>query len=105
MDKSAEHSLGICGEGAEGTQAREYVLGEANDRRAMACTRFVSGELMQRSTQLERLLNVPILIRIDRLNDRTTCEDERVILVVALAVTKNCCGGKCRSPMDLSSTG
>ena len=84
----AKAALRVRCELAERAEVREHVLTEADDRWRLALN-CGGVEFAQRGAQLKSLLEVCVLVGVDRLQDGATREDERVVLVVALAVAQH----------------
>ena len=77
-------------EGAERAEVGEDVLAKADDGGAgvVACRGHI--KLLERTRHLEGLLDVPVLVGVDGLHHRAAGEDERQVLIVALAIAKDC---------------
>ena len=101
LHQRAEAELRARREIAEQPDPREDVLAEADDRRRLRRVGGAVGELelAEGARQLEGFLQVPLLVAVDRLQDRPARERQRAVLVVTFAVAQD------RHPRQLDDVG
>mmetsp|Transcript_14164 Transcript_14164/g.33730 ORF Transcript_14164/g.33730 Transcript_14164/m.33730 type:complete len:287 (+) Transcript_14164:254-1114(+) len=89
LQHSAEGSLSTSREVTERTDVTCDVLCEAHDPRLKTSHLAVTpAELPQRTGEQQHLLEISTLVGIDGLDDRPTCKDDRVVLIVSLPIPK-----------------
>mmetsp|Transcript_134616 Transcript_134616/g.375165 ORF Transcript_134616/g.375165 Transcript_134616/m.375165 type:complete len:231 (-) Transcript_134616:1617-2309(-) len=99
LEDGAEGTLRGGGKVAHGADAACDVLREANDLLCAAVSAVWGPELAQGTGQEEHLLKVPALVRIDALHKGPTCEGQRVVLVISLAIPQDGVAGQLNAPL------